>query len=63
MKKKDYISPTCEAYALPTGSLCQTMNMSVTKEKVEDEHDIGFSQRFWGLVDDEEKDADFEWDE
>ena len=58
--KKKYFAPTCEAFALPSGSLCQ---MKVSGGKVNNQEDIGFSQKFWGLVDEEESESEFEWDE
>ena len=59
--KKKYFAPTCEAYMLPAGSLCQSIKVS--GGTVGEKEDIGFSQKFWGLVDEEESESEFEWDE
>jgi hypothetical protein len=51
--KKKYNSPICEAYTLPSGSLCQTVVVSGDK-KVSGESG-GWSNKFWGLTEEEEE--------
>ena len=59
--KKKYNSPICEAYTLHSGSLCQTVVVSGDK-KVSGESG-GWSNKFWGLTEeDEEEEKDFDWD-
>ena len=58
--KKTYIAPECTAYSLPAGSLCQTVVVSGNKS-VSGENG-GWSNKFWGNVEDDEEEKDFDWE-
>ena len=59
--KKSYIAPESTAYSLPSGALCQTINVS-GGNKVDNPGDIGYSQKFWGGVEDDTEES-FPWEE
>lgn len=52
-KKRMYVTPEIVAYALPTGSLFQTIKVS-GETPVTNTDDIGFSKGFSGGVEDDE---------
>lgn len=59
--KKSYIAPTGTTHTLPAGRLCQTINVS-GGNKVDNPGDIGYSQKFWGGVEDDTEES-FPWEE
>ena len=59
--KKSYIAPTSDVFTIPTGRLCQVVNISVSGGKVDDPGNIGFSKEFLGVVEDDT--PAFPWEE
>ncbi|MBP5360460.1 MAG: hypothetical protein J6129_03135 [Bacteroidaceae bacterium] len=58
--KKTYIKPISEAIALP--DLMQTLPVSGGSGSSTSGDSGGWSNKFWGNVEDDEEEKDFDWD-
>ena len=58
--KKTYKSPICEAYTLP--NLMQTLPVSGGSGSSTSGGNGGWSNKFWGNVEDDEEEKDFDWE-
>ena len=58
--KKTYQTPICEAHILTTGKLFTTpASLPVGGGKADDG---GWSKKFWGNVEDDKEEKDFDWE-
>ena len=58
--KKTYQTPICEAHILTTGKLFTTpASLPVSGGKADDG---GWSKKFWGLIEEDEEEKDFDWE-